>query len=70
MHIHYITDNIDPFEFCCDHCGKTKLFTEPEIEKIKQKTPGTENDYFILCQFCKNGHMQPPTFISTGGIFE
>lgn len=70
MNIYSIIDDIDPFKFCCDHCGKTKLFTEPEIEKVKQKTPNTKNDYFILCQFCKKGIMQPPVFISSGGIFE
>ena len=70
MNIHSISDDIDPFEFCCDHCGNTKLFTETEIEKIKQKTPNTENDYFILCHFCKFGHMLPPVFVSTDGIFQ
>ena len=47
MNIRSFSDDIDPFEFCCDLCSKTKLFNEPEIEKIKQKTPGTKNDYFI-----------------------
>lgn len=70
MNIRSFSDDIDPFEFCCDLCSKTKLFNEPEIEKIKQKKPGTKNDYFILCQSCKKGHMQPPVFVSTYGEFQ
>jgi hypothetical protein len=63
-------DDFDPFQFVCDFCSTSKIFTEPEIERIKQKTPGTVNNYFILCQSCKKGHMQPPTFIASSGFFE
>jgi hypothetical protein len=29
----------DPFRFKCNNCDKSQIFTEEEIEKIKQKTP-------------------------------
>ena len=63
-------NDFDPFTFCCDHCWKQHTFTEAKIEKVKQKSPNSKNDYFILCHFCKKGHMQPPTFINSWWFFD
>ena len=59
----------DPFEFKCDKCEKTHIFTEDEIEKVKVKTPNTSNDYHIICQFCKKWIMEPPVFIQSSWFF-
>ena len=63
-------DDFDPFKFKCNYCYKTIVFTEQKIEKIKQKTPWTDDEYFILCEFCKKWHMETPTFIMTSGVFD
>jgi len=55
--------DFDPFEFTCNYCGKKHVFTEEEIEKVKQKVSGTDNEYYILCKMCKTGHMQPPELV-------
>ena len=65
-----IPDDFDPFVFECDICGKTHLFTEEEIEEKKTKIPGTDDDYWILCQFCKKGHMQPPQLVMKFDSFD
>jgi len=59
-------EDFDPFEFKCDYCGKSHVFSEKKIEKVKKKVPGTKNDYYILCQFCQKGHMRPPEIIMFG----
>ena len=60
----FSSTDVDPFQFSCDNCGASKLFTESEIEDVKQKTPGSDDDFFILCLDCRKGHMTPPSFIS------
>jgi hypothetical protein len=68
--VHASFDDFDPFEFKCDSCGKTRVFTEAEIEVEKKKIPGGGGDCYLLCRVCKEGHMQPPVVVQTSGIFE
>lgn len=66
-------DDYDPFEFVCTFCGKTKVYTEEEIDNRKKPYPDPQNhdyDFFISCPFCTKGVMEPPTFISFFGAFE
>jgi hypothetical protein len=32
-------EDFDPFKFKCNNCDKSQIFTEEEIDKIKQKIP-------------------------------
>jgi len=70
LNIPSIPDDFDPFGFQCDHCQRKHIFTEDEIEKTKQKIPNTDNDYFILCQSCQKGHMQPPSLVIMSGLYQ
>ncbi len=66
-------DDFDPFAFECDSCGKTKVYTDEEIEKVKKTHPNPKEytyDFFISCPFCKTGYMEPPSFFSFFGGFE
>lgn len=66
-------DEYDPFEFQCNSCGKTKMYTEEEIDKTKKPYPDPKNhdfDFYISCPFCANGVMEPPEFVSFHGFLE
>lgn len=66
-------EDFDPFTFECDSCGKTKVYTEEEIEKVKKPHPKPETymfDFFIPCPFCKKGFMEPPEMVSFFDPFE
>lgn len=65
-----LINNYELFVFTCDSCGQEEDFTEEKIEKVKQKTPNTENDYYILCSNCKKGHMQQPGMIFSEDLFD
>ncbi len=63
----------DPFQWKCDSCGKEKLYTQKEIDKTKKPWPDPQNhdsDNYVTCPFCKKGVMEPPTFITFGGLLE
>jgi len=66
-------DNFDPFEFECNLCGKTKVYTDEEIDKTKKPYKDPQNhdfDFYITCPFCAKGVMDPPEFVSFGGFLE
>ena len=63
MNIHSPSEDINPFEFQCDHCRRSRVFTESEIEKEKKEIPENKGNFFLLCSFCKIGHMKPPIFV-------
>ena len=50
----------DTVTFICEWCGKTKGFTDIEIEKQKKTDPDIKSEgfeYYIPCPFCNGGHM-------------
>jgi hypothetical protein len=66
---HTVTNlsDFDPFTWACTSCGKTKVYTEEEIDKTKIPYPDPQNhdyDFYISCPFCKTGVMEPPAFVS------
>lgn len=66
-------EDLDPFRFACDSCGKTKVYDEDEIDKMKKPHPNPKEyayDFFIPCPFCKKGFMEPPQVVSFFGAFE
>lgn len=63
----------DPYIWKCDHCGKERKYIQKEIDKIHKPWPDPENhdtDFYIVCPFCNQGVMEPPTFVSFGGFLE
>jgi hypothetical protein len=61
----------DPFLWKCDSCGKEKLYAQEEINNTHKPWPDPQNherDYYVSCPFCTKGVMEPPTFVSFGGI--
>ncbi len=66
-------NEFDPFLWKCDSCGKERQYTEEEIDKKKKPYADPQNhhyDFYVSCPFCKIGVMEPPEFVSFGGIFE
>lgn len=66
-------EEFNPFAFECDSCGKTKVYTEEEIDKTQKPHPNPKEyayDFFIPCPFCNKGFMEPPAFFSFLGAFE
>ena len=66
-----IPDDFDPFLWKCNCCGKEKTYTQEEIDRQKQPWPDPANherDYYVSCPFCHTGEMEPPTFVSFGGL--
>jgi len=54
-------DNFDPFEFECNLCGKTKVYTDEEIDKTKKPYKDPQNhdfDFYITCPFCAKSMCQ------------
>ena len=50
----------DTTTFICEWCGKTKDFTNEEVEKLKKTDPQIAQegfDYYISCPFCNGGYM-------------
>jgi hypothetical protein len=68
-----LRDDFNPFRFSCDSCGKTKEYSEREIDKVKKPHPNPKEyayDFFISCPFCEKGFMEPPEVVSFFGAFE
>ena len=66
-HISEMKDVFDPFAFECNSCGKSRVYSEEEIDKVKKPHPNPKDyayDFFIPCPFCKIGFMEPPSFVS------
>ena len=67
-----VPKNFDPFLFECNMCGKTKKYTQEKIDKEKKTHPNPKEyayDFYIPCPFCKEGYMEPPTFVAADDIF-
>lgn len=65
-------DEYDPFIWKCDSCRKEKKYTQKEIDTEKKPWRDPQNhdrDYYVSCPLCTKGKMEPPTFVSFGGIF-
>lgn len=61
----------NPFLWKCDRCGKEKLYTQEEIDTTHKPWPDPQNhdyDFYVICPFCGKGVMEPPTFVSFGGL--
>jgi hypothetical protein len=69
----HISDDFDPYRWGCSSCGKEREYTQREIDKLKQPYPDPHNhpaDFSASCPFCGTGVMEPPGFVSFGGVFE
>lgn len=72
-HTTFSFESYDPFKFTCTSCGKTRVYTEEEIDKTKKPYTDPQNhdyDFYISCPFCTKGIMEPPEAVSFFGAFE
>lgn len=66
-----LTDDINPFAFACLTCGKTREFSEKDIDALKKPYKDPQNhdyDYYIPCIFCKKGRMEPQNIVFSDNL--